>query len=319
MLNRYDRLSNETARDLAIDLRPFLAHSQVAHEHWEAVEQDLRQGRAAIRLGLEVKFDWTQRLPWVLAGLAAEDVSIARRIGRSAVALYDGQSAALRPFHLPTTIRFLSQQSSLCAQLDRFLTGEALWNLVELLEEVFTFAMMPIVERYIEGGHAKIQQSLRGKAYKSRSCVLMSLARRLPAIMAVVEEQPDQLGELAHHFDRAHRVFELPDMLQLPKHPEIAHVMCNRPRRQHKLLAMLRQVLYRADTGTMLHPVSAAKQANETSKRKREQAAAKATGIHADTVSRDNIVLAALMDHFRVVVAEQPDSYFTLQGSAQYH
>lgn len=75
------------ALDLATDIQSFMSP-----EHWGVISRDLIHATSAMRAGLEVKFDWTNRLPWSLARLASLDVSEARECGRVASLFYDGQT-----------------------------------------------------------------------------------------------------------------------------------------------------------------------------------------------------------------------------------
>lgn len=79
------KFASVVSLDLAADIQAWMSP-----EHWGVISRDLSHATAAMRAGLEVKFDWTNRLPWSLAGLAS-DVSASRECGRRVALFYDEQ------------------------------------------------------------------------------------------------------------------------------------------------------------------------------------------------------------------------------------
>ena len=153
LVSFFDTLAAQTSLNLAEDLQHFLRHDQ-----WAVVDQDLRYAKAAIRAGLEVKFDWTKRLPWVLAGLASEDEDQARVFGSSAVAF----SIRRRHSCWHSAMQYPKNVSNPAADCENNWTDFSLAILLarcpQLYQETCAFALVPIAERYIEGGHAAIKK-----------------------------------------------------------------------------------------------------------------------------------------------------------------
>jgi hypothetical protein len=83
----FDSFSQVAVLDLAIGVQVFLTAEQ-----WGTVSRDMQRATATMRIGLEVKFDWTKRLPYMMAAMASTDLGTARACGLKATQLYDEQT-----------------------------------------------------------------------------------------------------------------------------------------------------------------------------------------------------------------------------------
>mmetsp|Transcript_89804 Transcript_89804/g.290156 ORF Transcript_89804/g.290156 Transcript_89804/m.290156 type:complete len:1098 (+) Transcript_89804:100-3393(+) len=292
--------------DLAMNIQAFMTP-----EHWGVISRDLNHATSALRAGLGVKFDWTNRLPWSSAGLASCHASESRDCGRMAILLYDGQPQELRRHHHATTKLFLSADGPLRGLLDRYLNGESLDSLHALEEEIAKFRFMNIVERYIEAGHAAIKKFTLGRQWRGRSGVVVSMARRLPEVMLDVKSKAGFLERFAKLFDEARSHLALPKLLFLESHPSIIAILEAKPVNYTRLESCLREVIYRTDSAGMLLDANDAGRAHFTMKRRADLAALKASSV-ATGASGDTVMVQALLEHFQVVEDTSPRSAFVL-------
>ena len=309
LLKFFERVSSTTALELAIQNRAFMNASQ-----WNIVAKDIEQAKAGLRAALEVKFDWTKRLPWCLAALCVEDEDVdqARASGLAAVNFFDGQSRELQRMHHPVTKRFLDPEGPLRASLNSFIAGEPLSSHPDLAEAVATFMLVPVVERYIEAGHAAITKIMRNRRHRGRSAVKVSLARRLPELMVRVKEDPSALHKLAPYFSQVRKVLDIPERLGLSRQPDICAILGDKPINRHALESKLRQILYRTDSAGMMLMGKEAGRINDNEADRQNKAAARALNHGPSEVSYRALCNLAMMDHWQLVVGDQPRACFSL-------
>jgi len=72
---------------LASGVRFTLSPSQ-----WMILYNDYSTAMSLLKVGLNVKFGWSRRFPWILAGLASFDLADSRSFGQKAIAQYDSIS-----------------------------------------------------------------------------------------------------------------------------------------------------------------------------------------------------------------------------------
>lgn len=303
----FDEFGDLALINLTADICVYLTPDQ-----WDTVSIDLNRAKTAMRVGLDVKFDWTRRLPWCLAGLGCPGDDDARRHGQQAVGLYDAQAADLQMLHHDVTKTFLDKAGPLRALLDRFLAGEALSALPALEKAVAQFMFMPVVERYIEAGHAAIKKKTLGRQWKGRSAVVISMARRLPDLLSHIKKHPDMLHDIALCFARARRRRDLPALLHVESHPEVLRILSTKPLNQHKLEVCLKRILYRTDPAGMLLDVPRARQQNEAAKRRRMKADRAALHQKHEPVTASTVILHAFLQHFEVVAQSDAKAVFTM-------
>lgn len=306
LVEHFDQISQESTLNLAMELR-----ARLSQEQWGIIDKDLQYGKAAIRVGLEVKFDWVKRLPWCLAALASTNTTEARACGKRAVAMYDSQSDAVRRLHHVVTKRFLDKGGEFRWSLDKFIAGAPITDFPNFQQAVLTFVFMPIAERYIEGGHSVIKRRTMGRQWKGRSAVQVSLARRLPAIIAQVAEEPSLLTQVSAVLSRTRKQHDIPKLLGMMKHPEIIRIMSSKPLQRHKLESCLRQVIYRTDTAGMMCAVGEARRDNAAAKRREGLEADRALRTE-NKVTAESVRKQAFIEHFHMVASENPQAYFSL-------
>ena len=91
--HRLADILTELSQDIMLQLAMHSRFS-LSPQEWEVVSKDYGHATAALRAGLEVKFDWIKRAPWSLAGLANPDPLVSRRTGAEAMRWYDAQTQA---------------------------------------------------------------------------------------------------------------------------------------------------------------------------------------------------------------------------------
>ena len=171
---------------------------------------------------------------------------------------------------------------------------------------------MPVVERYIEAGHAAIKKKTLGRQWRGRSAVVISMARRLPDLLSHIQKHPDMLHDIALCFARARRRRDLPALLHVESHPEVLRVLSTKPLNQHKLEVCLKRILYRTDPAGMLLDVPRARQQNEAAKRRRMKADRAALHQKHGPVTASTVILHAFLQHFEVVAQSDAKAVFTM-------
>jgi hypothetical protein len=158
---------------LMVEVRPLLTLQQ-----WEVIATDFDAGRIHVEAQLRQKLHFWCKLPWLLCGLAAPDAATARGAAVQAVTDYTRHVDIGPDGHHRLTNKFLRVDGPLRQQLDRFIAGEDLSELADLLVEAGRLALIRIVERVIEARASHLRQAL--KRGNRKSGVRASLGLRLP-------------------------------------------------------------------------------------------------------------------------------------------
>ena len=161
-------------------------------QQWQSLLRTWDAGKLHLWTGLQVKLDFRKRLPWRLAALAHHDLTVARRIATECMAVFDAQTPEVQALHHPRTLAILGH-SSRPAML-QFVAG-AQWDsehLASLARVVLPMKFVPVVERYIEGGHSLVKRGVGPR----HAPPLISLARRLPRFEQDLELTPELLPQV---------------------------------------------------------------------------------------------------------------------------
>ena len=308
---------HKTFQDLAASsLQQLCLHSQVyvPVTEWSKILDDFSIARAHIESVLRVKFDWLERLPWVLAALAHPNPDVARRFGLRAVQMYDAQTPDVQSLHHPRTLLFLSSRSALRPLLDQFLQGMPLHSLPYLEFHVGVFRFANIVERYIEASHSLVSRSPATNC----SGPVVSLTRRLWQLQQDLQECPAKLALVVSCFEQTRHAAHLPHLLGLANHP-VFHG-CSAHKMPHYLvLKHMGKIMYGVDLHGRFADVGVVAQFHEKAKARQKRSdrnVVDATLGNAKRALSWSVVLRrAFLEHVRAVLeddGEKHDSYFSL-------
>ena len=280
----------------------------LAADQWTLVVQDFEKAKAHALLEFQIKFDWSQRLPWKLALLGHSDLGLARRELSSVVSQFDSQSSALQKHHHRLTLQLLGKCSSVRADLDRFLMGEALEELPQLEHFAACFRFMQITERSYEAAHSIVKR----RAPPNSKGPTISLTLRLLDLACDVKLEPHILMEVAAEFENARGVKAIPQLLGISTHPELAALQPMK-RNRWKLIQKLNHVLYRNDPFGQFPDVSHVDHQHKMSKEKAKKAGEKlCQATEARALTYSSLRADALFKHFLSLAGNCPGLVFSL-------
>lgn len=295
--NALQRLSGRSLQNLLVEVSIYVSASE-----WDTISQAFDQAKALMSAALLVKFDYLRRLPWALAALAHPDEQVAKAHARRMINEFDTGTEEVRRHHHPKTLLFLSEDGPLRADLQAFATGG--YKLVDkpaLLFHCAVFRFVNIVERFIEGRHAIMKRA------NGRSGSALSLALRLPELVAKLQLRPGHWQDLIRKYEEARHVHRLPCMLSLARHPvfDAASPHCL----HHSVVVkLLRELLYRCDIRGQYTDVRAAARHHEAdSLRRREQDSAAVAlaaidmgvGGGVDESGENSVIRSLFVEHVR--------------------
>ena len=263
-------IGGELHEDLAsISLQRLCFDSQVyvPPEEWSKILDDFAIAGAHIESVLRVKFDWLERLPWVLAALAHPDPDIARRFGSRTVQMYDAQPADVQALHHPQALLFLSSDSPLRPLLDQFLGGMPLHRLPHLEFHIGVFRFINIVERYVEASHSLVSRSPATNC----SGAVVSLTRRLQSLEQDLAKCPAKLALLVSCYEQTRQASAVPQLLGLHSHP-VFHGCSPQKMPTYLIWKHMGKVMYGVDLHGRFNDVGAAARFHEqTTEREKKQ------------------------------------------------
>lgn len=309
-----DRVMNLCSQRMLLRVRVVMSGDE-----WDKINADFEAARSHAAAALHIKFDFTRRLPWSLAGLALACPTTARAHGRRLVAEFEEAPEGVRQHHHMKTMFFLKVGGPLRALLDQFIDGVPL-TLLPLLEfHIGSLRFINIVERWIEASHSLVKQC------SGRSGVYVSLVRRLPEMNDTLQRRQESIRDLAAAFEQVRRVSLLPGLLGLQRHPIFE--ACSPFEMHHgAVVKHLRKLIYRADiTGQFQDVCAAARHHTSQASRKKRQAAVSvaaaqghgALGGVAAELSEEHVVRRTFLEHFRNVLSDDNgQSFFTLPAVA---
>jgi hypothetical protein len=144
---------------------------------------DFETGRRRLEATLVVKLDHWRQLPWMMAGLAHDDVATARRLAGQCIAAFDSVPAHLSHQHHELSKMLLTAGTSFRSELEMFAGGHvpglddagSRGFSADLLEEVARLRFIPVVEREIEAKHAAVKHTLAALTRHGPARVSMGL------------------------------------------------------------------------------------------------------------------------------------------------
>ena len=140
------------------------------------IMEDLAKGRGYIISSLEIKLSCWLQLPLVLASVGHHNLDKARKGIKRAAEIYD--SLADPEQHHALSNLCLKRGSPMRLQLDLFVAGKPLASLPLAMELAGRMRFMPVVERLVEGLHARIKRFTGHARHHTASYVSFSLLRR---------------------------------------------------------------------------------------------------------------------------------------------
>ena len=75
---------------------------------WGHIVEEVARVKAFLLCGLQVKYDFCRRFPWILTGLCHHLVDVARDIGRTILAMWDALTDLAKTLQHSATIEFLT-------------------------------------------------------------------------------------------------------------------------------------------------------------------------------------------------------------------
>ena len=153
--------------------------------------RDFEAARSYVQMGLQVKFDFWEKLPWQLAGLCHPNVEKAREVAKTILEKHDGLHVANPDLvHHPLTLKFLSPDGNLRPMIQSFADGHP-------MPSALSAAFVPVVERSIEAKHSLITR----RAQKHwRSGRVVSLTLRVPDIKEQIKVDAKFFDDLVKAF-----------------------------------------------------------------------------------------------------------------------
>ena len=239
----------------------FVSHRHfVSSEQWHLILSDFQAGKDQAVLQFQLKFNWTNRLPYKLALLAYEDQALARRELRQVACEYDEQPEDLQQHHHFLTQKILRKGSPLRSQFDSWLSGVPLQKLLDLEFQAGCFRLVQVTERLYESTHS----ILKRRTPPNASGPLVSLQLRLLDVAAEVRMRPDTLAVIASKYDLVRESKKLPFHLGLEGHP----LFWSSFGKRWKVIKALSKVIYRADPIAQFPDVSHLDAAHQQVKKK---------------------------------------------------
>ena len=293
-----------------------LGHKQhLTDEAWTLLMQDFVKGKATIDLELSVKLAFCEKLPWRLALLAHSNLAMVRRELSRVVHEYDSLPEKLQEHHHVLTRKALDKASDLRTEMDRFLAGQEMSALPQLLQFAASFRFVQITERYFEASHAIVKR----KVNPNGAGPVVSLTRRLFRLANDISIHPRTLEEVALHYETARDLKLLPARLGLVSHPDLSGLV-GQKRVNWKVIKVLNKVLYRTDTIGQFPNVDAAEEYDNKQAGKLQAIGEKLVLEHEPPVlkgpvrgSYESLRLEALQQHVSLLSEERPQSLFHLR------
>ena len=203
------------------------------------LQQDMDRAKAMLEVEMRTKFDFWQRLPWKICGLAHRSEEVARDLAREI--LQDFQIDARQEAHHPKTWALMCEGSAFREGLQQFLDGRPRWECGEAFTTHISICrLFPVAETTIEAKHAHV--SLEGKKHHIGP-VRVSLANRRGMMEKMLLKDPSSLEGLLQSFQVARTMNMIAPVLGLQGHPLLVG-----PRRTvTQLRVVLAPVIYNCD------------------------------------------------------------------------
>ena len=199
-------------------------------------------GQDSVIAELTEKLAFWECLPHALAAMSLEDDDAARASAGRCLRLFDNRGV-FQPHAL--SVSFLSTESPLRNEVEQFAAGEDLTNLPALESEIAKLALIPVVERSVEGGHATAKQDLRLNDHPSSAA--FSLSIRMKEICSFMDAMPTALHSMANDFEKLRSDMGFIHFNGLVNHPTLAKELGSTGKLREKTIE---SVFYHTDPGT---------------------------------------------------------------------
>ena len=248
-----------------------MAEQHLDQEGHALVLHDFDAGRNYIQLGLQVKLDFWNKLPWRLAALGHNDTQVARTAAHEILETCEGLGVA-DPFlvHHPTTLKFLHPTNPLRQMVQAFAEGENMSS--ELQREASKLAFMPVVERSIESKHSLISRRVQ-KHWRSGRIV--SLTLRVPDIKSEMLADASFLQSITQAFSLTRDPVKAAQQLGIHEHPALVDA-CFKGMHKARRTGILNRIVYRCDLESKFERYEQARREHEQEKGKRARLAERA-------------------------------------------
>ncbi len=268
--------------------------SAVPNESREKIINDFILGCDFIRMTLDIKVGHWMTLPWLFAGLCLpHEGTFHKDLAQKVVEEFDKLPA--EPIHHhPLTWKILGPGSPLRGQVDALANGDdVLSNLPELESEIAPLAMVPVVERIVEGSHSLVH---RHTGYRRVTGAYVSCAHRLEEMNFFLDTDEGKC-KFAQTLDYLRKPRRLAKAFRFQDHPLWLEIG-NRPSKDRSgVQKVINALVYSTDPHTMYVGHEGPRQKHK--KRMEEAMSAKLALCPKDRVplSQDAIVQKALVQH----------------------
>ena len=191
--------------------------NSLSEEDSRKLDEEFNRAKAYLHFGLVQKFEFWQKLPWLLTGLSHHFTSIAREVARSCIAQFDASMSKPKmelKDHHALSQEFLMPGGPLRAAMEDFARGMNMS--VDLETAVAPLKFVPVVERVIEGMHRDVKIASK---HVQLGPTRVSLAVRLPEIMRLIEADACVRDELIRLMDLTRHARKCAGALNLSSHP----------------------------------------------------------------------------------------------------
>lgn len=226
------------------------AVARCREEDKQVVLSDFGLARRHCLLVVTAKLGHWNRVPWLLFGIAHHDVGVARGCAQRALQQHAAMGDACQ--HHWLTKLCCTQGFPVREQMVSFVGGMSLADLPHLERLAARFKFPTISERWIEGRHALMHQSLRNAPHHSAQHV--AFAGIQPSLRKVLRESPRMLTSLAQHCKGVRNPMAALTACGLRQHPSVQAMIDSAPsylsvNRRHR--ARLVELLYHVDLDTL--------------------------------------------------------------------
>lgn len=222
--------------------------SGVPNESREKIINDFVLGSDFIRMTLDIKVGHWMTLPWLFAGLCLpHEGTLHKDLAQKAVEEFD-KLPAEPIYHHPLTWKILGPGSPLRSQVDALANGgDVLSNLPGLESEIAPLAMVPVVERIVEGSHSLVH---RHTGYRKVTGAYVSCAHRLEEMNLFLDTDEGKCN-FAKTLDYLRKPRRLAKAFRFQDHPLWLEIG-NRPSKDRSgVQKTINAIVYSTDPDTM--------------------------------------------------------------------
>ena len=224
-----------------------------------SILENFSSGIAALQVGFTVRLSWTNKMPWMLMGMAHIRNDRALHWAKKCVQLFD-ESPAGQTTHHPKTLLYLKPGGLLRLSVNQFILTSVMPDILKL--HVANFRFIPVGDRQIEREHKPISELTRTKHAITRGHVFS--VRRLKIIEARFKADVDFKRALVKRFLAFRSLKELVKVIGLEKHPMFSEIYKMEKSTWGKqasqlLWSMAERLIYRQDLSAKYQKLTASK------------------------------------------------------------